>query len=325
MTADVWGISIPIVAGLMVVGTSAVCIWKSCAAAKQLYTPLACLIGCAITFVFTQVLIHEASLSDQTVRSFVIWILQLMLVYALCLRRNFFLRYPIVLFLIGLTTLPFFTIMPGEVERTRVDAAFGGNLASLGGLGDWFGFCATFFSMVAVTTERPLYRVVAACLTVGCLFVVTVTVDRGPLIAAAIAIVVGCRRLLRRGFLPVLLGLIFIGAVYESGLFEKASTRYAERGMEETGREKLWPDAFSRFIASPVFGVGDTKVGTDVLGGHNVATPPHNTFSISVCPPELCLWHYSSPSGFRPFGKRWRAPTAERANRLNFHIWHLPS
>src|ERR1043166_3856007 len=141
MTAEVWGILIPIVAGLMVVGPSAVCIWKSRALAKQLYTPLACLIGCAISFVFTQVLIHEASLSDQTVRSFVIWILQLMLVYALCLRRNFSLRYPIVLFLIGLTTLPFLTIMPGEVERTRVDAAFGGNLASLGGLGEWLGFC----------------------------------------------------------------------------------------------------------------------------------------------------------------------------------------
>jgi O-antigen ligase len=109
------------------------------------------------------------------------------------------------------------------------------------------------------------------------------------LIGVTLAIVVALRSVLRRGFIPVLLLCVLLGAIYESGVFDTAISNYSSRGMVETGRERLWPAAVERILSSPVVGVGISNVGLDVLGsGHT--NPPHNSF----------LW-FALASGFFPF------------------------
>src|SRR5262249_13649683 len=128
--------------------------------------------------------------------------------------------------------------------------------------------------------KRALFRAGKWLLAVACLLIVGLTVSRGAMFATALAITVAFRRLLRRGFVPVLLLIIVIGVVIESGLFDQVISHYTERGMEETGRERLWPEAIERIFASPLttfIGVGMSNVGSDVLHA-GWATPPHNTF-----------------------------------------------
>src|SRR5262249_54516972 len=129
-------------------------------------------------------------------------------------------------------------------------------------------FCSIYFAIAGLETERFTYRVGAWALAIGCLFVLTLSVERGPLLAAALALTVVFRGLLKRGFIPLFVLIILTGAVSLSGLFDRAVSQYSTRGTEDTGRVgSLWPDAIERISKSPVFGEGASKVGT-----------PHNTF-----------------------------------------------
>src|SRR4029077_11715770 len=107
----------------------------------------------------------------------------------------------------------------------------------------------------------------------GCLFVMALSVERGPLLAVAVAITVGFRRLLKRGFLPVLGLIILVGIMYQTGLFEKVTTRYQERLTQQTGRELLWPAAIERIFSSTfvtLFGVGEPNVAMNVLSARRL-------------------------------------------------------
>jgi len=97
------------------------------------------------------------------------------------------------------------------------------------------------------------------------------------LLAVAIATVVALRRTLKRSFLPVLALMIVGWIVSESGFFEQITTRYAVRGMEETGRFLVWPLAIERFLSSPLVGVGLSNVATYVPLKQKPITP-HNSF-----------------------------------------------
>ena len=110
---------------------------------------------------------------------------------------------------------------------------------------------------------------------VGCLLVVALTIERGPLLATALAVTIAFRRILNRGFLPMLLLIILTGIVIESGMFVGSVAQYQTRGSEDTGRLTMWPVIIERFLESPLFGVGYLKQGTDI-GLRSI--PPHNTF-----------------------------------------------
>ena len=88
------------------------------------------------------------------------------------------------------------------------------------------------------------------------------------MVAVVLALTVGFRNLLKRGFIPTLIIMILVGIVYQTGLFEWATTKYEDRITEETGRELLWPAAIERIFSSPatfLFGVGEPQVGMNVL------------------------------------------------------------
>jgi O-antigen ligase len=147
-------------------------------------------------------------------------------------------------------------------------------LANVNGLAGWFGFCAVYFIIVAIETKRTVVRVVSGLLAVGCLYVVGITVSRGALLAIAVATIVALRRLLKRGFLPVLCLAMLGFIIYASGVFDQAGAYYAARGMQETGRLVVWPLVLERFLNSPLVGVGASHIVTYV-SGHEIS--PHNS------------------------------------------------
>ena len=282
LMADVFEISIPLLAGALVLGVAMLCLWELRSCAKIIYAPVFLLLACVLSLLVIQNLMHDLAIIDSFLRPFIIWTLQLIIVQSLCLRAGFSLRYPIVLLLLAAPMLPYIAFNPGEVERARVDVELGvqGGLSHPGGLSEWFGFFAVYFAICGLETKRFTYRIGAWTLAVGSLFVVGLTVSRGPIFGAALAIVVGFRGLLRRGFLPLLLLIIVAGVTYESGLFDEVISNYSDRGFEETGREELWPAVIERIFESPetpLIGVGLAKTGTYALSAAK-SNPPHNAF-----------------------------------------------
>jgi O-antigen ligase len=150
------------------------------------------------------------------------------------------------------------------------------SLANGNDLAAWFGFCCVYLTIVGFETKRAAVRVASWLAAAGCLYVVGLTVGRGALFAAAIAILVALRRLLKRGFVPVIVLIILSWITYELELFKPIVASYAARGMEETGRLTVWPLVIKRFLSSPLAGVGVSNIGTRVPSGKVVT--PHNSF-----------------------------------------------
>src|SRR5262245_31168634 len=271
------GLDIPLVAGLMLLVISATCIWQFRSSFKAVYGPIALLLACATSFFFIQIFVHGEDIMDSNIRAFITLVFGLIIVQSLCLRQGFCLRFPLVLFVIGATTLPFVGFDPGGNEAARVAIAVQGQLTHPAGLADWFAFCAVFFTIFGFEARRNSFRIGAWSLAVVCLFVVTLTVERGPLLGAVLAITVGCRSVLKRSFVPVLALVILVWVIAVTGLFDQAFSKYAQRGMEETGREQLWSDAIDRFLTSPLGGVGESNILLPMLGSSKKA-PPHNAF-----------------------------------------------
>src|SRR5262249_13069479 len=144
-------------------------------------------------------------------------------------------------------------------------------------LGAWFGFCAVYFTILGIETRRQWIRAVAFVLAGACTFVVGLTVSRAPLLAAAICVVFAFRRVLKRGFIPVLSLVIVAWIAYGAGVFDRATSLYQERGLEETGRFLVWPLAIERFLRVPLTGVGASHIDTFVPE-KGIAVSPHNSF-----------------------------------------------
>jgi O-antigen ligase len=278
LTAEVWGISIPMFAGALTLGIAVLCIWELRRFVKVAYAPIWLLLACGLIYILVQVVVHEESIGSESIRPFIVWLSQLLVVHALCLRPGFSRRYPIVLFCVAALSLPYLAYNSGPVERAYVqrDLGLGGGLASVNGLGEWFGFFAIYFAIYGLETNRFIHRLAAWGTMVGCLLVVGLTVSRGSMFGAALAIVIAFRSLLRRGFIPILLLVMVTGIVYESGLFDRAITSYEERAMQESGRERIWPAVINRILDNPVFGVGQSEAATQVSAAR--FDQPHNTF-----------------------------------------------
>src|SRR5262249_17520571 len=152
----------------------------------------------------------------------------------------------IAVFLIGVSTLPFMTAFQNAADRAGLEKGIG--IGNPNDLGAWFGFCAVYFTILGIETRRQWIRALAFVLAGACIFVVGLTVSRAPLLAAAICIVFAFRRVLKRGFIPVLSLVIVAWIAYGAGVFDRATSLYQERGLEETGRFLVWPLAIERFL-----------------------------------------------------------------------------
>jgi len=248
--------------------------------AKEINRPTAFLIACIISFILIQTVIHGMPLTADIIRHFIVWGAGLIVVQSLCLRPRFLHRFVVVLFVLGLVAVPFLTFSGGplEVSRARIDVQVSGNLTHQNGLASWFGFCAIFFAIFGLESNRSVLRAISWLLAAGCWLIIGYTVSRGTLLATAIATSFGFRRILGRGFAPLILLLLIVALAAESGLFEDIVSRYADRSTEETGRLLLWPYVIERFLMSPLLGVGVINNSTYVPELNQSISTPHNSF-----------------------------------------------
>jgi O-antigen ligase len=103
------------------------------------------------------------------------------------------------------------------------------------------------------------------------------SVSRGALLGTALGVTIALRRLLKRGFIPLLTFVILGGFLYNFGVFDRLTANYEARGTEETGRLLVWLPALERLFNSPLVGVGGAEVNTYMLGRYK-RIPPHNSF-----------------------------------------------
>jgi O-antigen ligase len=263
-------------AGFLALLAAACIVWHG-SQVIAVYRPIATPLLCGLSFVAIQMLLHRESILDEYVRAFVTWMLMLIVAYSLSLRLDFLRRFSCAALLIGIALLPFMKIAfdasgPGRAELER---AVGLNNSNE--FGAWFGFCALYFLVVGIETQRSSVRVVTWLVTAGCLFVVGLTVSRGALFAVAVAGLVAARRLLKRGFVPVLLLIISSGVIYNLGLLDRFIVAYEARASQETGRFMVWPVAIQRILDAPFTGVGVSHLGTYIPAKHREITP-HNAF-----------------------------------------------
>jgi O-Antigen ligase len=300
-----WGLSVGMLGVGMLMVLAAFCLMRLGSQALTVYSPIAYPLGCGFSLVWLQVFLHGESLMGEYVRPFVPWMLTLIIVQSLSLRQGFFRRFALVASLIGLAALPYLQVSASpEYERVGLEQT--GGLSNSNDLAAWFGFCATYFIIVGIETKRGMVRTASWLSAIGCMYVVCLTVTRAAVFAVALATVVALHRLLKRGFLPVLVLTLLGWATYESGLFDRTLGFYAARATEETGRFLVWPLALERFLGSPLTGVGISKIATDVpLGDHPIT--PHNSFLFIALASGfipliffIASWMQAAKRAFRP-------------------------
>ena len=275
-----FGLEIPLLAAALTVALAFFCLQHFGSQATKILAPVALLLASMIASIGVQIALHQTSLSDAYITRSILWISGTIIVQSLALRPGFLYRCAIVLFVIGIVPLRDLTFSGGggAVDQARLDAAVQGSLSHPAGLAYWFGFCAVFFAIAGLEDKRVRIQILYWMAAVGSLLVVALTVERGPLLATAIAITIAFRRILKRGFLPVLLLIILTGIVIESGLFADSVAQYQTRGLEETGRLVIWPMIIDRILESPWVGVGATNVGTQLFVLDRSFITPHNAF-----------------------------------------------
>jgi len=233
-------------------------------------------IACGASYLFIQLALHEESFYSRYVYQFGPWLISLVIVQSLAMHRpNFLHRFAWFTLFMGLAMLPFMSISRiGEYERIGLDQNVG--YANPNAMATWFGFCVLYLTIRGYVEKGRTYRLGAWLLAVVSLYVVTLTVSRGALLALAISLLVVSRRLMKVGLLPVLLLAGLLVGLTELGVFDQAIRAYSLRAGEETGRLRVWPLLIEQFLSSPVIGVGASHAGVASNGGKFVT--PHNSF-----------------------------------------------
>jgi O-antigen ligase len=251
------------------------CLYEVGFQALSIVRVLAFPLGCAIVYIFIQLFFFDESLTE-TVRPFLIWMLLLFLIQLLALRAKFLHRFVVMMFVIGLAALPYISFyQAGEaMQRARIDRAIGFHHTNA--MGEWYGFCAVYFLIFGWMTRTNALRFLSWASGILCLYVVTLTVSRGALLAIAVATVVGSRKLLKNGFLPLLLLSCVCWLLVELGIFEETARLYSARGAEDSGRLAVWPLIIDSFLNSPWIGVGHSHVGA--MTNYGQYYTPHNGF-----------------------------------------------
>ena len=288
---------------------------------KAVFAPIALLAACIISFVPIQIIVHRESIFGESILHYIYWLVNLMIVHSLCLRRGFSFRFPLVMFAICVITILFVGYTIGEDARAVVDTEVAGELRTPAAFAQWFGFLAIFFVIVGLNGQRRLIRLCAWLVAVGCVLLLALSVERGPLLGVALASVMVFRQQLKRAFIPVLVLVSLIGIISLGGAFDAIFSNYQERAFEETGREVLWPAAIERIFSTPfatLFGVGESNILFPL--GYGKSSPPHNAFL-----------HIFLASGVVPFAffvafwiqAAWRSAHAKGQDDDSFRLPYL--
>jgi hypothetical protein len=274
------GIEVPFVAAGLTMILAGYCASNLGTRAKEIFHPIVFLIACIFSFVLIQIVIHGTPMTTDIIRHLIVWVCGLIVVQSLSIRSRFLHRFALVLFFLGLVAIPYLTVSGGplEVSRARVDVEVSGNLTHENGLAGWFGFCATFFAIYGLESNRNAVRVLSWLASAGCWLIIGYTVSRGSLLATALATSFAMRRIIGRGFAAIVLLLLIVALAFESGMFLEIVSRYEDRSTLETGRLLLWPHVIERIFASLVFGVGFLNMSTFVPEMNQPISTPHNTF-----------------------------------------------
>jgi len=260
-------------------------------------------LGCGVAYTFVQLVVFEESINE-AVRPFLIWMLVLFIVQLIALRPNFIHRFILVMVGIGIAALPYLSFhQAGTMQRASLDSAVG--FGQTNEMGAWYGFCALYFVVRGITAKTLASRNLSWLVALGSLYLVTLTVSRGALLAFAVAVVVAARHMLKRGFLPILGLACLVAIVIGLGIFDQTIQFYSARGAEDTGRLAVWPLIIDSFLNSPLTGVGHSHVGA-TPPGRIIPVTPHNGFlyiaqSSGIVPLVLFIfyWLRSGLAAFR--------------------------
>ena len=221
-------IEVPMLGGGSLLIIAAICFKYTRLRTRMIYASILLPVAFFITYTLVQLVVHDESLP--TVRAFITWILLVIITHCLCLRPGFFRRFALVILAIGLVAAPqlVFERHDAEVDRAKIDAISA--LADANALGEWFGFLVVYFLVQGLQAKSQKVRIASWMIALACLSVIGLTVSRGTLLGVAIATVVAFRRVLSRGFVPVLLLVILGGGLL---LPDSLSKRYLPIRREE--------------------------------------------------------------------------------------------
>jgi O-antigen ligase len=232
-------------------------------------------VTCGVSYLFIQLAVHGESLDTPYVYGFGPWIISLIIVQSLLVfRPNFLHRFALFTLFMGVAMLPFVSFhQTGAYQRIGLEHGVGyGNPNAMAA---WFGFCTLYLTIRGYVEKRSGYRLTALLMAVVSLYIVTLTLSRGALIAIAASILVASRRLLKRSLFPLVLLAILLLGLLELGVFDQAVHSYTLRAGEETGRFRVWPLLIEKFLNSPLIGVGASHAGAWSTGKFFT---PHNSF-----------------------------------------------
>ncbi len=287
---QVWGMVIPSVNGALLALLGVACFFTG-VRAPRLYTPVAFALCTGISVLAVQFFFHSDMALSNSI-SFIGWLCMVIIVQSLSLRPRFLQRFALVAFAIGVACLPYIQMQgAGGVIRAR---ATGTGIHNGNVLGMWFGFCTVYFFFWGLQSRGLILRAVSWTIGLGCLYVVSLTVSRGPLLGIVLACVVGLRSALKRYFVPVLSLVVLMWLAYASGVFQETIDAYSTRGAEETGRGKVWPAALQRLLNAPWTGVGLDSIYTS-FGSRRTITPHNALLYIALAAgifPVICFLGY---------------------------------
>lgn len=291
---QVWGVVIPAVGGVLLAVLAVGCFLSVSEQALRVYKPVAWALCTGILVMVIDLLFHkqtEGALREGIL--FVTWLEMLIVVQSLSLRPRFLQRFALVALAIGVACVPYINVR--DVGKGVARAwAVGTGLSNGNALGTWFGFCTVYFVFWGFQAQRSILRSASWAVAAFCLFIVTLSVSRGPLIGIILACIVGFHSALKRSFVPLLMLVLMMSLIYISGVFDEQIDYYISRGAEESGREKLFVSALERILDSPWIGVGLGETRIPKAGGrwHN----PHNSFLYIVLAagilPLICFLRY---------------------------------
>jgi hypothetical protein len=271
MLGQAWGVVIPSVGGALLAVLAAASFLSVSTHAQRVYAPVVSALCAGFSVIGVQFFVHSSQSLDLCM-AFVGWLFTVIVIQALAQRPGFLNRFALVAFAIGLGVLPY---MQGHADTRLMRVSAGGTgISNPNSLAMWFGFCTVYFLFSGLQSREFMVRGVHWIAGLGSLFVVALTVSRGPLFGIALACIVGLRSALKRHFLPLLSLLFVIWLVYISGTFQETVDYYLARGMEESGRGKVWPLALQRIVDALWTGVGLEAIPT--WTSSEKAMTPHN-------------------------------------------------
>lgn len=285
-----YGLVIPAGGSVLFAGLAVLCLMHFGSRVIGAFRPIKFALACGISFLLIQVVIYEEPLLNAWLKSFLTWIVSLIIIQSLSFRKGFLHRFALVAFLIVLATLPFLKFSVISEEMVRMGAQEG-LLANANSFGMWVGCCIIYFVIAGFEAKNNIIRMAFWSAGIFCLYLMALTVSRGALLGVVIAIVIAFKKVFKRSFVPIL-GFLFLGwFVYVSGVFDDLIGYYVHRGAEESGRSDLWVWAFTRFLDSWWIGVGLTN--TLSYAGPDGGFGPHNSllfFGLSSGVISLALW-----------------------------------